>query len=164
MSAPPLPEAFGNYALGDFVEVVAPAVISWLPQTPGWYVVGTLAVLLLLRGGWRRLRRWWRNRYRREALARLADAGVARSVTELNRLLKLTALAAWPRPRVAGLTGSEWVDFLNSRCPAPPFDDSLAGLLCSNPYTGAVPDEREAARLAAACRDWISGHRGPVDD
>ena len=40
MSAPPLPEAFGNYALGDFVEVISPASISWLPQTPGWLFGG----------------------------------------------------------------------------------------------------------------------------
>ena len=33
VSAPPLPETFGNYALGDFAEVVSPAAISWLPQT-----------------------------------------------------------------------------------------------------------------------------------
>ena len=29
MSAPPLPDIFGNYALGEFVEVVAPNAISW---------------------------------------------------------------------------------------------------------------------------------------
>ena len=65
MSAPPLPEAFGNYALGDFAEVVSPAAVSWLPQTVAWrWLAAALAVYLLYRG-WRWLRHWHRNRYRR---------------------------------------------------------------------------------------------------
>ena len=43
MSAPPLPDTFGNYALGDFFEVVSPAAISWLPQTAGWAWLGLTA-------------------------------------------------------------------------------------------------------------------------
>ena len=40
MSAPPLPDIFGNYILGDFVEVVSPENVSWLPQTVGVGVAG----------------------------------------------------------------------------------------------------------------------------
>ena len=65
MSAPPLPDAFGNYALGDFVEVVSPAAISWLPQTAGWAWLGLAALALALYKGWRWLQHWHRNRYRR---------------------------------------------------------------------------------------------------
>ena len=53
MSAPPLPEAFGNYALGEFVEVVSPADISWLPQTAGWTWVGIALLLFAGHRGWR---------------------------------------------------------------------------------------------------------------
>ena len=71
MSAPPLPETFGNYALGDFVEVTSPASISWLPQTPGWLLVAAVIAWYVGRWAWRRLAQLYRNRYRKEALARL---------------------------------------------------------------------------------------------
>ena len=86
MSAPALPEIFGNYLLGEeFVEVVSPAVVSWLPQTAGWACLGAVCLALLMRYGYRRLRQWYRNRYRREALARL-DAAVRRNRVALKNL------------------------------------------------------------------------------
>lgn len=166
MSAPPLPEVFGNYALVDFAEVVSPASISWLPQTAGWLWLGLLAGALLARLGWRRLHHWWRNRYRREALKaleRLPQADAAIEVAELNRLLKLTALAAWPRPLVAPLSGEAWVDFLNSRCDLPPFDRDLGRLLARGPYLTGTAETSGAGSLAEACRLWIVRHRGPWD-
>ena len=166
MSAPPLPEVFGNYALGEFTEVVAPGAISWLPQTQGWFWVGLALGLYAARQGWLRLREWHRNRYRREALARLtelqsgADAGLP---THINHLLKRTALAAWPRRQVARLSGREWVAFLNSACDPQPFGGELGQLLADGPY-GVVSAEDDAAdRLVQACARWISDHRGPRD-
>ncbi len=52
MSAPPLPDIFGNYVLGDFVEVVSPENISWLPQTAGWVWLGAFLLAVLLRYGY----------------------------------------------------------------------------------------------------------------
>ena len=80
MSAPPLPDAFGNYALGEFVEVVPPPDISWWPQTTGWWWLGAVLAGFALHRGWKLLRHWYRNRYRREAagrLQRLAGSGAA---------------------------------------------------------------------------------------
>lgn len=168
MSAPGLPASFGNYALGDgFHEVVAPAAVSWLPQTSGW---GWLAVVLLLfaaHRGNRRLRTWYANRYRREASARLramhhVDAGPA-WLGELNQLLKLTALAAFPRPQVAGLSGEDWVAFLNAQCTEPPFSEQHVALLASGPYLLQVPEQSVRHSLLAASQRWVETHRGPAD-
>ena len=66
-------------------------------------MAGLVLLVLLGRYCWRRLRHWYRNRYRREAATRLqqladkTDQGGL--LTELNRLLKLTALAAFPANR-----------------------------------------------------------------
>ncbi len=165
MTAPALPEIFGNYALGDFNEVVSPAAISWLPQTPGWYLVAGALALWLSRLAWRRLRRWYRNRYRREALAELARMERIPDeldATSLNRLLKLTALAAWPRPQVAPLTGTDWVEFLNSQCEDRPFEGALGQQLALAPYGVAVAAVAPQT-LAGACRHWIAQHRSPLD-
>jgi hypothetical protein len=167
MSAPPLPEAFGNYALGDFAEVVAPPAISWLPQTAGWKWVGILLLAAVLYRAGRYAARWYRNRYRREAAARIRalpdSADPSALVAELNRLLKLTTLAAWPREDVARLSGDEWVNFLNRQCPAPAFDVRQSQLLATGAYCPDVPDVETRENLLAASLAWVEQHRNPRD-
>jgi len=168
MSAPPLPEAFGNYALGDFVEAVAPAAISWWPQTAGWWWLGAALGAFAAHRGWKFLRRWYRNRYRREAAARLqrlaGDAAGKTLVADVNRLLKLTALVAYSRQQVARLSGEEWVNFLNRHCPTPPFSPAQGELLALAPYTGRALDAGTGGQLLAASLAWVRQHENPADD
>jgi hypothetical protein len=165
MSLPPLPDIFGNYVLGDFVEVTAPSDISWLPQTAGWYWVGAAALIFSLRYGWQRLRHWYRNRYRREATARLENLAQSSEqvnfLVELNQLLKLTALAAFSRERVARLHGRAWVNFLNQQCVAAPFSEDLGQLLAVGAYSNAAIEEDTRQHLLAACRHWVVEHQSP---
>ncbi len=168
MSAPPLPEVFGNYALGDFVEVVSPEAISWLPQTAGWRWLGLLVLLAILYRGAKILRRWYRNRYRREATARvkrlLAEQHRHTGAGEINRLLKLTALAAFPRKEVASLCGPDWVEFLNRQCPRPAFSAQQAELLGAASYRLDPLDAGARRDLLAASLVWIREHRDPRGD
>ncbi len=167
MSAPPLPEIFGNYVLGEFVEVVAPSAISWLPQTPGWVVV---AAILLVWGSYRAslaIRHWYRNRYRQEAqtlLQRLPSQDINGLVANVNRLLKLTALSAFPREQVASLCGACWPQFLNSRCAEPVFDDEQCTLLASATYAQASLNSEQARQLLQASATWVETHRNRYDD
>jgi len=166
-SAPPLPEAFGNYALGDFVEVVSPQAISWLPQTTGWWWLGAALLAVFARYSWRRLRHWYRNRYRREATARLRQLGDSADqstlVAELNRLLKLTALAAFSREQVASLSGKEWIDFLNGQCPTPPFSGEQGQLLAVGAYQAGTVAAASGQPLISACLTWVREHKNMYD-
>jgi len=168
VSAPPLPEAFGNYALKGIAEIVPPPDISWLPQTAGWAWLGAGLALWLGYRGWRRLRRWYRNRYRREALQLLAglaaQAAPEALLPELNRLLKLAALAAHPREQVAGLTGRAWTGFLNGCCPDPPFSADQCALLAVDAYRHRDPDAATARALLDASDRWLRSHWNPLDD
>ncbi|MEZ5504127.1 MAG: DUF4381 domain-containing protein [Halioglobus sp.] len=168
MSAPPLPEVFGNYALGDFVEAVPPADISWFPQTAGWTWLAALLLAYLLRRGWRSLVHWYRNRYRREAIALLQQLDNSANgdawLTELNKLLKLAALAAFPRERVARLSGEEWVRFLNSRCTPAPFSAEQGKLLSIGTYNRTKLTEMSRQQLLAASLNWLRNHRAAQHD
>lgn len=146
MSAPPLPDIFGNYVLGDFVEVISPDTISWWPQTAGWLWLEAALLLLLLRYGWRRLQHWYRNRYRREAAVRLRQL----------------ALAGFSREHVARLSGSAWVDFLNRHCPSQPFSPDLGKLLARGVYETAAPSDATRQALLAACLEWVNQHESPA--
>lgn len=167
MSAPTLPEVFGNFALGEFVEVVPPAAVSWWPQTPGWWWLGAALLAFIAHRGWRALRHWYRNRYRREAAARLQllaeSQPPAGLVPEINRLLKLTALAAYSREQVARLSGNDWVAFLNARCPAPPFSEEQGQLLAVASYAGGEVAPPVARQLLAASLSWVNQHENPAD-
>ena len=165
MSAPPLPEVFGNYALVDFVEVVAPTAVSWLPQTAGWAWLGVAILVLLLRYLVQRVRHWYRNRYRREAAGRLTQLASSTDhdtwLVELNRLLKLTALAAYSREQVARLSGTDWVEFLNRQCAAPPFNAELGTLLAQGTYNNTLLSQTKQQALLAAAQHWVSNHQEP---
>jgi hypothetical protein len=167
VSAPPLPDAFGNYALGEFVEVVSPAAISWLPQTAGWAWLGVVVLALAMHRGWRRLQRWHRNRYRREAAARLRQLSPAtlgeQLVAEINKLLKLAAMAAYSRESVAGLYGENWTRFLNRQCADATFSAEQAALLATGAYRPVALDSATADALLEASLAWIRQHREPAD-
>jgi hypothetical protein len=165
VSAPPLPDIFGNYVLGDFVEVVSPESINWLPQTVGWVWLGVILLALMVRYGWKRLRYWHRNRYRREAVARLqqiAETGEQKFwLMELNKLLKLTALAAFSREQVAQLSGEEWVDFLNWHCTTPPFSLEQKKLLAIGAYRNTALTDNIRLQLLASSLTWVRTHESP---
>ncbi|MEM1110801.1 MAG: DUF4381 domain-containing protein [Pseudomonadota bacterium] len=163
-SLPPLPEAFGNYVLEGMVEVVAPGSISWLPQTAGWAYLGIalLGWIAWRAGQW--LKHWHRNRYRREALAEVqrlpTDMPEDEVVPALNAILKRAALASFPRPQVASLSGVDWIDFLQTQCDRPLFDAAQAALLAQGSYRPYPIDQTTRTALTdAACR-WINTHRG----
>lgn len=167
MSAPPLPESFGNYALGEFAEVVAPQAVSWLPQTTGWWWLGAALLGVALHQCWQRLRHWYRNRYRREAAVRLQQLPVAGAADKLageaNKLLKLAAMAAYSREEVARLSGEEWVDFLNRQCRTPSFSADQLRLLAVGAYSAQALDQAAGQALISACVNWVFEHRGPDD-
>ncbi|MEH6582440.1 MAG: DUF4381 domain-containing protein [Halioglobus sp.] len=166
MSAPPLPEIFGNYALGDFHEMVPPDGINWLPQTIGWLCLGVALLTLGLYRTWKFLRQWYRDRYRREAAAQLLHVKGDHSalIKELNSLLKRTALVAYPRERVARLSGKPWSDFLKQEIDTPAFDDRQLQLLEKGSYQPVKLEPAVAQELQAATLHWINGHRGPQHD
>ena len=165
MSLPALPEIFGNYALGDFNEVVSPPPIDWWPQTPGWYLVAALMLLWLLRQGGRKLRYWYHNRYRREAAAQLQSLELSPGlVAEVNRVLKLSALAGFSRPEVAALWGEPWTAFLNARCEQPPFSIEQCRLLAEGTYQQQRVDPVAGKALLQASLAWVSQHKNRYDD
>ncbi|MFT6051280.1 MAG: hypothetical protein ACJAZ0_001377 [Halioglobus sp.] len=167
MTAPALPDVFGNYALASFVEVTMPQDVSWLPQTVGWTWLALATLALSLRFAWFALRKWHCNRYRKEALLQLRalDQKVDSSdlVAAINRVLKLAALVAYSRTRVAQLSGESWVDFLNGQCEQPPFGPEQSQLLAVSSYRAEAVTPASAQQILAASRLWVRVHQGPDD-
>lgn len=141
------PEAPSRAAMQGLL--LPPPVPLW-PATPAWYVLGVLMLLVLLWLAWRAWWVWRRDAYRRAALRALDRACAP---LEIAVILKRTALGAWPRGRVASLTGAAWADWLRASAPRAGLSESMARLLAELAYLPAIPS---GARQAA--RSWIRWH------
>ena len=160
----PLPERFGNAALRGMEELILGPSPSWWPAAPGWWVLAGIVFLLLLRAVLRHLRRWFKDRYRREGLRELRHLQHARAnsvgAAACNELLKRVALATYPRPEVASLTGSAWVAWLESSAPNFRFSRDVRQALSFGPYQPYTPDPSlMTSTLFKEAAHWISKHR-----
>jgi hypothetical protein len=142
------PAAPSRAAMHDLL--LPPPVPLW-PATPAWIVLGAVLLLALVWLLWRGWRAWRRNAYRRAALRALRDA---ERPGEIAAILKRTALAAWPRPHVAALAGTDWAAFLRRTAPRARLSNATALALAELAYGGPTlsPALREAAR------GWIRLH------
>jgi hypothetical protein len=157
-------DSFGNYLIHGIDEIGLPSPVSWWPSAPGWQVLGFIAAAWLVWRGIRRATRWWRNRYRREALRQLQQHQQQDRVAVLPYYLKVTALQAYPREEVASLSGSDWLVFLDAHYSGPSFAEGPGKQLLSVSYLPQdqwqLDDEARTALIDMSLQ-WIATHREP---
>ncbi|GMR15686.1 MAG: hypothetical protein BMS9Abin30_1329 [Gammaproteobacteria bacterium] len=157
-------------SLQNLNDIVLPATVSWWPMATGWYVLFGLLLIAFAWFGYRSLRLWMNNRYRRAALRELRlledrvhdTAERAANLRQIPVLLKRTALSVYPRNQVASLTGKDWYHFLNSTAKNPPFTESTAGTLDKISYSCGdlrAVDSQATAALLNASRQWLKYHQ-----
>jgi Domain of unknown function (DUF4381) len=147
-------------SLENLHDLVMPVPVPWWPPPLGWVVVS--AALIMLLGWWliRAIRHWQSNSYRREALVLLEK--IDRSGAELPILIKRVALSAYPRERVASLTGEQWQAFLDQTGHTDAFTKGAGrrlARLAYEPQQAASLSTTELNGLRTAVRDWILRHR-----
>jgi len=117
-----------------------------------------LALWLIVTG----FRSWIRNRYRRDALNELAalkSDQLSSGWRAVPSLLKRTALASFPRERVASLSGDEWINFLCSTVKKPEMDREAGVLLERAAYESSDFGPSEIDRIFKASETWIRRHQ-----
>lgn len=119
-----------------------PEPVGWWPLAPGWWFVLLLIVAALGYLVWRVIRKRQQNAPRRFALRELsryeAEYLEHRNPVilgkQLSALLRRGMLAYAPRDSVAGLTGEEWLQWLDQGMPLPYFHTSGGKSLLQLPY------------------------------
>ena len=119
-----------------------PEAVGWWPPAPGWWLLLALLLLAASYGLIRAWQAWRRDAARRAALAELArvqavwaaDRNVVALGARLSPLLRRTMLAYCPRQEVAGLTGSEWLAWLDRGLDDRPFSNGPGRFLLDLPY------------------------------
>jgi Domain of unknown function (DUF4381) len=139
-------------------DIHLPPPPGWWPPAPGWWFLAALVTLLVLLLLVLR-RRALRLRYRRAALHQLARLEESESlppgalVAELSALLRRAALCAFPEQSCAGLSGEDWLRFLDRSLKEQPFATGAGRCLATGPYQRSVAIER--AELLSLCRRWL---------
>lgn len=153
-------------SLDHLRDIVVPQAVSVWPLAPGWYLVAGLATIALACGvivAWRRRRA---RAYRRAGLAeldRLVAAGAA-ELEALPALVKRVALAAYPRDRVAALSGQRWLEFLDRTGGRAVFTRAPCSRFAEIAYDPKVRDSLDLGardEILGAVRHWIRRHRVP---
>ena len=143
-------------------DIHAPADPHWWPPAPGWWLLALLALIafaLLLRYLPPLVRRWRRRRRLLSALRSIErEHGCGASATvvagAVSQLLRHAALEHFAEPRVAGLHGSDWITFLESR-------DRIRGRFAAlHDALTVAPYQRpqvmaDCAPLLQAARGWL---------
>lgn len=141
--------------LDRLVDAPAPPPVSMTPQTPGWLVLGALLLAGLAVLAWRWRARRLATAFRREALAALDGAGD--DPVAIAAILRRAALVAHDRADVAGLSGTEWLGFLDQGMDGAPFSSGIGRAVADGPYR---PDPAPVPGLAALARARLM-HEGP---
>lgn len=147
-----------------------PDITGWWPPAPGWWLVALLlafALTVLLRHWYRQ---WRHNAARRLALRRLAAISAefqhgdsaGELGKELSELTRRVMLAYCPREAVAGLTGDDWLQWLDQGLDDKPFSEGAGKMLESLPYMNpqAIDNDTDVRGLIEAVRARL---QRPVD-
>jgi len=156
-------------SIDQLQELGLPAPVSYMPQTWGWWVLLGVVLTGLLVWAARAYWHWRRNRYRREALQRLAHLRSSddplSTLRELPTLLKRVALSMPVSQAVGPLQDAAWQAFLVKHSPQllpEDFSQQLA-LLAYAPDEQllALPGEQRQ-QVFDTCVLWVEQHHVAV--
>ena len=129
-------------SLQNLKDIIEPAAVRFWPPAPGVWLVVALVLIWAAAGVALGGCRWRQNAYRRAGLRELGrirrhlsrPEGTKAAVAALSALLKRVALTAFPREKVAALSGDRWLAFLDASMPGGGFCSPPGNLLAESPY------------------------------
>jgi len=157
-------------SLQNLHDIVMPPTVSWWPPAPGWYAVASGILIGIVWFIWQRYWQWRADAYRRAALNELSrlksliDSEEREpALRKLPELVKRTAMSAWPREKLAALTGNGWLQFLDRFGNTDAFTKGDGQLLTELPYAGhqklnGISDD-QVFSLVKIVEKWILEHR-----
>ena len=147
--------------LGPLYE---PDAIGFSFQSPGWYILATILILLAMYLFIKWARYYVKNAYRREALKNLSaiEAGIGQqkekeSLRDALVLLKLVAIQTFGREKVAPLYGNDWLGFLEEKGKDTPFLKYSAAISASL-YRSEEPGIKQIENIMDLSKRWIITH------
>lgn len=143
-------------------DIHLPDPVSWWPLAPGWWALLLLLVSAVL------LTAYFIRRYRNHKISALylanqelerikTDFNINQDksnlVKELSELIRRLSISIFPREESAGLTGEEWLKFLDQYSAKNEFDNGIGRVLIEAPYQ--ADPEFHSNELIGLVSTWI---------
>jgi hypothetical protein len=150
----------------DLKDIHEPEAIGWWPPALGWWILAVAIPLLIILLVWlyKRLTRKTAVKSARKILALIKQDTAQDSLgklRDLSMLVRRVAISVSPRAKAAGLTGRQWLAYLDSSVTGLPFSEGIGQLLADAPYRNTPPTEQEISQLIDLCEDWLKAQVKP---
>lgn len=149
--------------LENLRDIHLPNAITDWPPALGWWILGSLLLLLLAWGMWKIGMRYQQRHLQRMALSSylqieqqyLNHQNSLRLIKQYSNLLRRVAMARFSRPQVASLTGKAWLNFLDQSAGMKVFRTDVGQLLLTAPFQKADTEFKQLSALTSAIKQWI---------
>ena len=144
----------------DLSPAIAPDAPTWWPLAWGWWAVIVIAITLITLVFLIVKRRKNNQIPKQEALSYFSNRQSSNrlSPSEAQRILRQAALSYFPRKKVAGLAGDNWLKFLDAQLKKPLFVEKQAQWQQSlYQDTTSMDDEQRLSQqqLVDDCETWL---------
>lgn len=145
-------------------DIHLPAAVGWWPPAPGWWLAPLTLLLLSVLAWWLykrfRTRASWSRQARIEFRAIEQDyhqnQDDRKLIQGLSELIRRSAMSHLGRNGIAGLSGIDWLKFLDSVMGRKHFEGDYGQLLIEaawRPELNITPNQAET--LIRLTRDWL---------
>lgn len=149
-----------NPTLLDLKDIHEPEAIGWWPPAIGWWILAVSIPLLVI------CLIWLYKKFTRKTALKTAGKILLeikqdsardnlQKLCDLSVLVRRVAISMSPRAKAAGLTGRQWLAFLDSSVKGTPFSEGIGQLLADAPYRKTPPTELEISQLTDLCDNWL---------
>ena len=144
----------------DLSPVITPDAPTWWPLAWGWCAVIITFIILIAFVFYIAKRRKNNQQPKQEALSYFTNSQSSDrlSPSEAQRILRQAALSYFPREKVAGLAGDDWLKFLDTQLKKPLFVEKQAQWRQSlYQDTTSMNDEQRQSQqqLVDDCETWL---------
>lgn len=148
-------------------DIHLPDTINGWPPAIGWWILSSLLILMMILG-FRLYIRYKRLVIKREALNLLKHIEIIyidgsndqQLIQSISVLLRRVCISYYSKTNVAGLTGKDWLFFLDenlSKTITPvAFSTGAGQLMLSAPYQKNIDINVKANELLILCQLWLS--------
>jgi cbb3-type cytochrome oxidase subunit 3 len=142
-------------------DIHLPEAIGWWPPALGWWLLAVMVPLSIAFGYWlyKRITRKTAIKAAKILLLQIRQDKVhdnCQKLQDISALIRRTAISASGRNECAGLTGQQWLEYLDSPFKKKPFTEEFGRLLIDAPYQKAAPTKEEIVQLINLCENWLN--------
>jgi uncharacterized protein DUF4381 len=145
-------------------DIHLPETIDMWPPAIGWWLLLILIPLSLYFCWWlyKRLTRKTAVKKAKTLLAVIKNdqgADDLQKLQQLSQLLRRVAISIAPRQQSAGLTGNDWLEFLDNSVEGSPFSSGEGRYLANAHYRKTLPDDVDMSALFSLSENWLKGQK-----